>query len=109
VPGGEGVGDAHVLSQAIVDLGRALSLDMIAEGIETQDQADWFRTLGCRLGQGYHYARPMPVGELERYLRRFAGGPSRSSATDGSPITLTGKRLAGTGITDVLGARKAAG
>ncbi|MCI0345916.1 MAG: EAL domain-containing protein, partial [Chloroflexi bacterium] len=42
VPGGGGVGDAHVLSQAIVDLGRALRLDMIAEGIETQDQADWF-------------------------------------------------------------------
>jgi diguanylate cyclase (GGDEF)-like protein len=100
VPGGDGVGDAHVLSQAIVDLGRALSLDMIAEGIETQDQADWFRTLGCRLGQGYHYARPMPVGELERYLRRFAGS---------SPTTLTGKRLAGAGIADVLGARKAAG
>ena len=59
MPGGEGVGDAHVLSQAIVELGRALSLDMIVEGIETQDQADWFRTLGCRLGQGYHYARPM--------------------------------------------------
>jgi diguanylate cyclase (GGDEF)-like protein len=108
VPGGEGVGDAHVLSQAIVDLGRALSLDMIAEGIETQDQADWFRTLGCRLGQGYHFARPMAITELERYLRRFAGG-RRGSGTQGSPTTLTGQRLAGTGITDVLGAREAAG
>jgi diguanylate cyclase (GGDEF)-like protein len=113
VPGGEGVGDAHVLSQAIVDLGRALSLDMIVEGIENQDQADWFRTLGCRLGQGYHYARPMAAPDLERYLRGFAvgarGRAGDGSAAEGSPTTLSRKRLAGTGITDVLGARKAAG
>ena len=112
VPGGDGVGDAHVLSQAIVDLGRALSLDMIAEGIETQDQADWFRTLGCRLGQGYHYARPMAVAELERYLRLTARVPSRllaADSNDGAPTALQGGRLAGAGITDVLGTRKAAG
>ena len=112
VPGGDGVGDAHVLSQAIVDLGRALSLDMIAEGIETQDQADWFRTLGCRLGQGYHYARPMAAAELERYLRPFAGGSNdrnRRLLADGSPKPLPGSRFAGTGITDVLGSHKAAG
>ena len=36
VPGSDSIGDAHVLSQAIVELGRALSLDMVAEGIETQ-------------------------------------------------------------------------
>jgi diguanylate cyclase (GGDEF)-like protein len=111
VPGGDGVGDAHVLSQAIVDLGRALSLDMIAEGIETKDQADWFRTLGCRLGQGYHYARPLPAPELERYLSQFAGGlrPGVDSASESPPATLKTSRFAGTGITDVIEARKAAG
>ncbi|HEY8239503.1 MAG TPA: EAL domain-containing protein, partial [Candidatus Limnocylindrales bacterium] len=98
VPGSDGVGDAHVLSQAIVELGRALSLDMIAEGIETTDQADWFRTLGCRLGQGYLYARPMPAAEVDRYLRREI-----------QPRSLSAMRHAGTGITDVLGERKAAG
>jgi predicted signal transduction protein with EAL and GGDEF domain len=86
---------------------------MIVEGIETQDQADWFRTLGCRLGQGYHYARPMAAPELDRYLRRFAVAArrrvSQGSATEGSPTALPGSRIAGTGITDVLGARKAAG
>jgi diguanylate cyclase (GGDEF)-like protein len=70
VPGSDGVGDAHVLSQAIVELGRALSLDMIAEGLETSDQADWFRTLGCRLGQGYLYGRPMHMADVDRYFRR---------------------------------------
>src|SRR5439155_3870717 len=49
VPGGEGVGDAHVLSQAIVELGRALRLDMVAEGIDTADLAAWFSALGIAL------------------------------------------------------------
>jgi sensor c-di-GMP phosphodiesterase-like protein len=43
---------------------------MIAEGIETADQAAWFRALGIQLGQGFHFARPMPNGEVDRYLRR---------------------------------------
>ncbi|MEO8272463.1 MAG: EAL domain-containing protein [Chloroflexota bacterium] len=73
VPGASGAGDAHVLSQAIVDLGRALRLDMIAEGIETQAQADWFSALGCRLAQGYLFARPMAAAEVDSYLQRQLG------------------------------------
>ncbi|HYK94725.1 MAG TPA: EAL domain-containing protein [Candidatus Dormibacteraeota bacterium] len=72
VPGGDGVGDQHVLSQAIVEMGNALGLDMVAEGIETESQADWFRTLGCRLGQGYLFAHPMAPEDLNRYLGRHA-------------------------------------
>jgi diguanylate cyclase (GGDEF)-like protein len=68
--------DAKVLSRAIVELGRALGLDMVAEGIETAQQADWFRELGCRYGQGFHFARPLSPADLERYLRR-----GRRSAT----------------------------
>jgi diguanylate cyclase (GGDEF)-like protein len=62
--------DARVLSRAIVELARALDLDVVAEGIETATQADWFRELGCRYGQGFHFARPLPPVELERFLRR---------------------------------------
>jgi diguanylate cyclase (GGDEF)-like protein len=110
VPGSEGVGDAHVLSQAIVELGRALRLDMIAEGIETRDQADWFRALGIQLGQGFHFARPMPNPDVDRYLRRVTAtrGNGGQTRRPGTPLP-AGPRLAGAGITDVLGARKAAG
>ncbi len=62
--------DGRVLSRAIVELGRALSLELIAEGIETAEQAAWFQSLGCRFGQGYLYARPMAPLEVERYIRR---------------------------------------
>jgi diguanylate cyclase (GGDEF)-like protein len=80
VSGGKGAGDAHVLSRAIVELGRALRLDMIAEGIETQAQAKWFSTLGCRLGQGYLYARPMLATDLDTYLGRQARPVSYSQS-----------------------------
>ena len=111
VPGGGGLGDAHVLSQAIVDLGRALSLDMIAEGIETREQAEWFRMLGCRFGQGFLYSRPVPASEMDKYLRSQAG-ISRTGQVpvgDPTPVALGAARFTGTGITNVLGGRKAAG
>jgi EAL domain-containing protein (putative c-di-GMP-specific phosphodiesterase class I) len=108
VPGGEGVGDAHVLSQAIVDMGNALGLDMVAEGIETESQADWFRTLGCRLGQGYLFARPMAPADLDRYLRHHAppGRRGRRAADATEPTPAGASRFIVAGITDVMGIRK---
>ncbi len=94
VPVDGAVGDIRALSQAIVELGRALGLEMTAEGIETEAQAAWFRSLGCRLGQGYLYARPMPAPSLERYLRRTA----RPGA-----VGATRRRRSAAGITDVAG------
>ncbi len=108
VPGADGVGDAHVLSQAIVELGRALGLDMIVEGIETRDQADWFRTLGCRMGQGYLFARPMAADDVERYLVAGDFEGDRRNRSD-APFALGGRGFSSAGITDVIGARKAAG
>jgi EAL domain-containing protein (putative c-di-GMP-specific phosphodiesterase class I) len=60
--------DAEVLSRAIVELGHALGLDLVAEGIETADQAELFRALGCRYGQGFLYTKPLPPAELEGWL-----------------------------------------
>jgi diguanylate cyclase (GGDEF)-like protein/PAS domain S-box-containing protein len=48
-----------VLARAIIALGRTLQIETIAEGIERPEQRDGLRTMGCRLGQGYHFARPM--------------------------------------------------
>jgi diguanylate cyclase (GGDEF)-like protein len=91
VPSEEGVGDQHVLSQAIVDMGNALGLDMVAEGIETESQADWFRTLGCRLGQGYLFAHPMAPADLNRYLGQQVGKPRRKRGDDhGSRFVIAG-------------------
>jgi diguanylate cyclase (GGDEF)-like protein len=45
--------------EAILGLARALDLTVIVEGIETADQAATLHRLGCRIGQGYHFARPL--------------------------------------------------
>jgi len=97
--------DGRVLSRAIVELGRALSLELIAEGIETLEQAQWFQSLGCRLGQGYLYARPMPPLEVERYLRRrqTAAADSGAPAREGR-----GSTRAHAGITSVAGSKRTA-
>ena len=56
------------IARAIVDLGRTLGLEVIAEGIEHIEQARWLGDLGCRYGQGYLYARPMSATAVEALL-----------------------------------------
>jgi EAL domain-containing protein (putative c-di-GMP-specific phosphodiesterase class I) len=53
-----------VLVDAIVQLGRSLNIQVVAEGVETQDELEALRALGCKLVQGYHLARPAPLSEL---------------------------------------------
>jgi predicted signal transduction protein with EAL and GGDEF domain len=54
--------------EGILGLANKLSLDVIAEGIETPEQMNLLRTLGCGMGQGYLLARPMPAPAMERLL-----------------------------------------
>ncbi len=52
------------LLNAIVAMGESLGLVLVPEGIEEPEQADALRALGCRLGQGYLFGRPVPAEEL---------------------------------------------
>ena len=69
---GEGTTDSELVA-AVVGMGRALNLLVIAEGIETPEQAAALRELGCGFGQGFLYARPLPPEELDQVL--VAGAP----------------------------------
>lgn len=69
VRGRRGRGDAEIV-RAIVDLGRSLGLEVIAEGIETGEQLARLRKLGCRYGQGNHLAPPVEATEATEALRR---------------------------------------
>lgn len=55
-----GGGDAAIV-RAVITLGHALDLEVVAEGVETVEQLHALRELGCELIQGYHFARPMPA------------------------------------------------
>jgi diguanylate cyclase len=46
--------------QALVGLGKALELDVVAEGVETLEQAEALQGVGCLLGQGYLWSRAVP-------------------------------------------------
>ncbi|MEX0342495.1 MAG: putative bifunctional diguanylate cyclase/phosphodiesterase, partial [Erythrobacter sp.] len=51
---------SDAIIRAISEMGRALGIEIVAEGIETPRQGRTVRTAGCTLGQGYHFGRPMP-------------------------------------------------
>src|SRR4029079_11348450 len=53
---------------AIIDLGHVLGLQLIAEGVETEDQRMELEELGCDRGQGYLWARPLDLEALTAYL-----------------------------------------
>jgi diguanylate cyclase (GGDEF)-like protein/PAS domain S-box-containing protein len=65
---GLGDGQGSSIAGAIVSLARALGLRTVAEGIEDDEQHRAVVALGCDLGQGYLFARPMPADDLTRLL-----------------------------------------
>ena len=74
--------------RAIVELADALSLAVVAEGVETAAQVAALRRLGCRLGQGFHFASPLEPADLEQALARGQaqvepGGAERVAAAPG--------------------------
>lgn len=62
--------DARAMIDAMLALGRSLRMKTIAEGIELPEQAELLTRLGCDEGQGYLFARPMPLADLRLSLTR---------------------------------------
>lgn len=69
---------AQAVVGTIVDLGHRLGKQVVAEGVEVPASLDALRLLGCDCAQGYWIARPMPAGELSRFLE---GKPPREAGT----------------------------
>jgi EAL domain-containing protein (putative c-di-GMP-specific phosphodiesterase class I) len=70
--------------RTIIELARVLGMDVVAEGIETRDQYRLLRQMGCRYGQGYLFAKPLPAEDVTRLLRlpgRILPDPEASHAT----------------------------
>lgn len=60
--------DDEAIVDAVLGLADRLSLQVVAEGIESEAQADYLRMRGCKLGQGYLFGRPMPVDAATQLL-----------------------------------------
>lgn len=59
--------------QMVVAMADKLKMPVIAEGVETKEQADFLGEIGCDIIQGYYYAKPMPVKEFEKMLKKYNG------------------------------------
>ena len=64
--------DSVALASAIITIGQKLGLQVIAEGVETKEQADFLRECGCDLIQGYIVSKPMAEGEFTAFLFKYA-------------------------------------
>jgi EAL domain-containing protein (putative c-di-GMP-specific phosphodiesterase class I) len=60
--------DQSAIARAIVGLSKEMKKDVVAEGIEREEQAAALVTLDCKFGQGYLFARPAPPEELEGFF-----------------------------------------
>ncbi|SDS09968.1 response regulator receiver modulated diguanylate cyclase/phosphodiesterase [Pseudomonas asplenii] len=58
--------------EAIIKLGQALGLELVAEGVETLQQAELLLELGCRVMQGYLYCRPVPFAQIRTLLASWS-------------------------------------
>lgn len=82
--GGNGTvhGKDAALVSAIVALAKRLSIEVVAEGVETEEQARYLTDLGCRELQGYLFSRPLPAVEAARMLQPAPKPPRAAKQTD---------------------------
>ena len=62
--------DAMAIVNAVIAMGHALKLKIIAEGVETREQMEFLRASGCDIMQGYHVGHPLPHEEFIRFLQQ---------------------------------------
>lgn len=72
--------DAVTIVQAIVSLAQGLGMETVAEGVETEAEAELMREAGCDQWQGYYFARPMEAEAIDAFFRESHAGPATLSA-----------------------------
>jgi EAL domain-containing protein (putative c-di-GMP-specific phosphodiesterase class I) len=72
--------------RAIIEMGRALALEVVAEGIETEAERAFLEGAECAMGQGYLFARPMPADQFAAFL----GARTPATRRSPEPLSLAG-------------------
>ncbi|CAD5107824.1 putative bifunctional diguanylate cyclase/phosphodiesterase [Zestomonas carbonaria] len=77
--------DDATIVRAIIQLGKSLGMQVIAEGVETAEQEAYIIAQGCNEGQGYLYSKPLPARDLTQFLKQSR---RLSNASNPNPATL---------------------
>ena len=72
----------RTIIQGIIELAKAFSLDVIAEGVETPEHGEELKKLGCVLAQGYGIAKPMPADAFPAWLESWNNNPTLIDGRD---------------------------
>jgi diguanylate cyclase len=72
---------SHALVESITGLAKRLKLQVVAEGVENEAQCVLLRRLGCQLGQGYHFSKPIPSEDIEVLLGHMLHRPTLMALT----------------------------
>ena len=91
----------RALIEATVRVANSLGMTTVAEGVETQAQADVIASLGCDSAQGYWFSRPLQAEALALWANEFGGAKVGSAGT--IVVTKVTKVCAMTGVTGVTG------
>ena len=67
---------SDVVTESIITLSKVLRLKAIAEGVETPEQLNWLRTLGCELGQGFLFSPPLSSDRATDFLKTSSNQPN---------------------------------
>ncbi|MBQ3426042.1 MAG: EAL domain-containing protein [Clostridia bacterium] len=66
---------SRIILGSVINMAASLGMDVVTEGVETENQLSTLKTMGCRHFQGYYFSRPIPVDEFEK---RYSNTPEGS-------------------------------
>ena len=69
------------LAETIITMAHALGKEVVAEGVETEEQMQFLREHGCDIAQGFYLARPMPVAQITELLQIRLGAVDPGTAS----------------------------
>jgi diguanylate cyclase (GGDEF)-like protein len=81
--------EGETLLRTLVQLGKALSMETLAEGIELHDQLSLLQEECCDSGQGYLFARPLSVSDTEAFLQNWSASDLEQAATEQTADSLS--------------------
>lgn len=77
-------GDRAIVD-AIIAMAHSMKMEVLAEGVERADQAEYLRAKGCDKAQGYHFGRPVPAEEFPQLMREHGFDPSFRPPMESAP------------------------